>query len=104
MKPRRYLRRVSPKRRLLLAQYARLRRKFLHRHPLCQWALENYGTKEPATEVHHTRGRAGSLLLDTRFWKAVSHAGHVEIHNNVPFARELGFFCAPGQWNKPPKS
>lgn len=55
------------------------------------------------SEVHHTRGRAGSLLLDERFWMAASKAGHRFIHENVELAREHGWICEKGLWNKPPK-
>lgn len=54
-------------------------------------------------EVHHTRGRAGSLLRDQRFWMAVSKQGHRWIHENVEAAQRLGFVCQPGEWNNPPK-
>jgi hypothetical protein len=55
-------------------------------------------------EVHHTRGRAGSLLCDERFWLAVSKQGHRWIHANIEKARNMGFLCAKGEWNHPPKN
>lgn len=55
------------------------------------------------TEVHHTRGRAGALLLDKRFWIAVSRIGHRWIHSNPAEARRRGWLCAVGEWNKPTK-
>jgi hypothetical protein len=44
-----------------------------------------------ATQVHHKKGRTGSLLWDQRFFLAVSHQGHVFIHENVEWAKEKGF-------------
>ena len=54
-----------------------------------------------ATQCHHTRGRRGALLLDKRFWVAVSDAGHRWIESNPDKARALGLLCAKGQWNTP---
>lgn len=52
-------------------------------------------------EVHHQRGRLGSLLRDQRFWRAVSKQGHRWLHSNINKARAMGFMAAPGEWNKP---
>lgn len=54
-------------------------------------------------EVHHTRGRAGALLNDQRFWLAVSKWGHRLIHTMPELARQRGWMCHPGQWNTPLK-
>src|SRR4051812_11015569 len=34
-----------------------------------------------ATQVHHKKGRRGKLLLDQRYWIAVSDEGHTKIHD-----------------------
>jgi hypothetical protein len=52
------------------------------------------------TEIHHSRGRLGSLLRDQRFWIAMSKAGHRWVHSNIPEARQRGWICEAGQWNK----
>ena len=55
-----------------------------------------------AIEVHHSRGREGyaddyarendiPLILDERWWLAVSRKGHKEIENNPDWAKEKGF-------------
>ena len=46
---------------------------------------------KPATQVHHSKGRIGSLLLNTEFWIAVSSEGHKFIHENDSWARRKGF-------------
>lgn len=43
------------------------------------------------TQIHHMKGRAGSLYLDKRFWLAVSHEGHAFIHANPKLALERGW-------------
>jgi len=53
-------------------------------------------------ECHHMRGRIGRLLCDSSFWLAVSADGHRWIHENIEKARELGFVCKAGEWNKVP--
>ena len=55
-----------------------------------------------ATEVHHTRGRAGSLLTNDKFWLAVCNGCHNWIHNNIEQARKRGLICAKGDWNRQP--
>ena len=52
-------------------------------------------------EVHHTRGRAGTLLTDERHWIAVSKLGHRWIHEHPAEARARGWICAEGKWNTP---
>lgn len=56
-----------------------------------------------ATEPHHSRGKLGSLLCDTRFWIPVCRAAHTWIDANREKARELGLLCKRGEWNKQPK-
>ncbi len=48
-------------------------------------------TGERATEIHHKKGRIESLLLDTRYWLAVSRNGHREIEENPDWAKEQGY-------------
>jgi hypothetical protein len=58
-------------------------------------------TSEPlvATQCHHIRGRRGALLLDKRYWAAVSDVGHKWIHANPHKAAALGLLCERGGWN-----
>lgn len=58
---------------------------------------------KPATEVHHIRGRLGTLLLDKRFWLAVNRKTHDWIRDNPEKARYLGFLCQRGEWHVAPK-
>lgn len=48
-------------------------------------------TKKPATECHHKKGRIGKLLLDTRYWLAVSREGHKWIEEHPIEAKEKGW-------------
>jgi hypothetical protein len=53
------------------------------------------------SEVHHRRGRAGKLLLDTRFWVALCDKSHRFVHDNPAEARAIGLIEGP--WNHQPK-
>lgn len=84
-------------------QYQQDAKDFLVRNPWCAWGLKQKPKQYiRATQVHHTRGRAGRLLLDQRFWLAMSDAPHTWIHNNIAQARELGLICPKGEWGKQP--
>lgn len=69
----------------LMAQYRADRAVFLTRFPWCQ----NCHTSK-ATEVHHAKGRIGSLLLDRRFWWALCSTCHRFCHDNPSWAYAEG--------------
>lgn len=59
-------------------------------------------TNQPTTEIHHVRKRRGfadeyarlnniPLLLDQRFWLAISREGHQQIEDNPSWAYEKGY-------------
>lgn len=64
------------------------------------------GNRKPdnLSENHHTKGRAGSLLMDERHWLAVSKWGHRVIHAFPAEARAHGWICEKGAWNVPDRS
>lgn len=68
-------------------QYTKLRKEFLARkeNKICPI------TKKPTTDIHHKKGRIGSLLLDTRYWIALSREGHQKVENNPKWAKENGY-------------
>jgi hypothetical protein len=59
---------------------------FLRKNPRCR-----VYPKLRSEEVHHMKGRAGSLYLDERYWMAVSAKAHAEITNNPTWARAKGY-------------
>lgn len=68
------------------------------RNKLCPVALAVWKRKVPVAEVHHTRGRIGTLLNDERYWLAVSLIGHRWIHEHPQAARERGWLAERGSW------
>ena len=62
-----------------------------------------FGRNVLVTQVHHMRGRVGPLLIDRRFWLAVSAEGHTWIHANPQLACKQGWLAPIGKWNTPPR-
>src|SRR5947207_1738497 len=90
---------LSAKRRTQRRAYIKAKARFLAQNPWCAWGLAQVPPKRiRASAVHHVRGRAGALLLDERFWLAVSQRGHRWIHDQPEAARELGLLCEAGKW------
>lgn len=70
----------SSKQAKLDALYSVLREQFLKRKPYCEAHLP--GCQINATDVHHTKGRTGALLLDDTQFLAVCRLchGYIETH------------------------
>jgi hypothetical protein len=114
-KPRQRVRHTSKRRQATTAEYRREARAFVAaaraRGDVCPAVVTvpelrlgwRYGHPISArlNEVHHLRGRANSLLLDKRYWLAVSKIGHRWIHEHMDEARERGWLCAKGDWGRP---
>ncbi len=89
------LRRVSKKRRGENAYYAKKRKEFLARFPLCAVARELFNRDLPATQIHHREGRIGARYLDESTWLPVSAYGHEWIHRHPAQSREKGWIRTP---------
>jgi len=48
-------------------------------------------TKQPTTDIHHKRGRVGSLYLDTKHWIALSREGHKFVEENPEWSKQNGY-------------
>jgi hypothetical protein len=104
---------VSKSRRSALAEYRREARLFVATAvalgctcPVVDGvpALRERRADNRLTEVHHVRGRSGGLLLDRRWWLAVSAAGHDWVHTHPAEAAERGWLAGMGEWLKSDKS
>lgn len=67
-------------------EYTKVKNEYLQDNPVCEACFE-----ADATEVHHSKGRTGSLLTDSRFFFALCHTCHAYIHANPKEAYEKGF-------------
>lgn len=97
-KPRKPLPKVSKKRAVENAKYTVAKIQFMSKpeNKVCPV------TSQPTTDIHHKSGRVGfadqwarinniTLLLDARFWLAVSREGHRQIEENPTWAKEMGY-------------
>lgn len=78
---------VSDKRKIENLKYSVLRTEFLGKkeNQICPI------TKKPTTDIHHKKGRVGSLFLDTKYWVALSREGHKVVEENPEWAKENGY-------------
>lgn len=81
------IKQVSDKRKVENAKYLVLRIEFLGRPENQKCPI----TGKPTTDVHHMKGRIGSLLLDTRYWVALSRDGHKYVEENPEWAKAKGY-------------
>ncbi len=79
-----------------MAQYRRQKAVFIAKYSFCQ----RCDNSKPQ-EIHHSRGRVSTLLLDERFWFALCRLCHLCIHQFPSIARKQGWLCKVGDWNKP---
>jgi len=54
--------------------------------------------KKQPIECHHTRGRAGKLLLTEKYWIPLCERCHRWVHQNIKQARLLNLICEKGKW------
>ncbi len=78
---------VSKKRKIENLQYQVLRAEFLNKpeNKICPI------TKLPTTDIHHKKGRIGSLFLNIEYWVALSREGHKFVEENPIWAKENGY-------------
>ena len=92
---------VSDRQRKRLSRYATLKARWLqtyHANGVCECGC---GRKPERLDLHHSRGRAGSLLLDWRYWRALARDCHDWVAEQPVEARRRGLLCEPGLWNVP---
>jgi pullulanase/glycogen debranching enzyme len=78
----------SPKKVVQDAVYSVLRIKFLKEHSMCEAHLT--GCTQSSTDVHHKRGRIGTLLTDIKYWLAVCRHCHDWIEKHPEESKEKG--------------
>ena len=78
---------VSKKRKVEQLQYQVLRTEFLSKpeNKICPI------TGQPTTDIHHKKGRIGSLFLNTEFWIALSREGHKFVEENPEWSKANGY-------------
>lgn len=97
--PKPKIRPVSERMKLKLKEYAKVKRKYLKAHPVC----ECEGCDWKSNDIHHKRGRTGSLLSDERYFMAMCRLHHDWCHQWPDQARRHGWTAPVGQWGKADK-
>lgn len=93
IKRRKPIARVSERQKERLKEYAKVKRAILRKPVVCM--VSNCYNR--ATDIHHMRGRAGSLLTDKRFLLPVCRGCHMDIHDDPAWARKHGYIEAWGK-------
>jgi hypothetical protein len=77
---------VSTKKLAELKEYRVVRDGYLDTHKLC----EHPECSNPSEDLHHAKGRVGSLLTDVRYFKALCRKCHRWVEDNPEQAKALG--------------
>jgi hypothetical protein len=65
--------------------YLKIRKEFI-KGKTCEFP----DCKKLATDVHHSRGRRGDMLTDTRYFKALCRGHHLRVEAKPNEAKQLG--------------
>lgn len=79
---------VSTKQKEALKEYNKVRKEFLNKNPIC--AARFLGCQIGATDVHHGKGKIGSLLTDTAHFVSLCRSCHRIVEERPEMAKELG--------------
>jgi len=69
------------------SEYSVVSKKFKKDNPVCQVR----GCDNPTTDVHHKKGKIGTLLCDVRHFLASCRGCHSMIEENPVWAKEQGY-------------
>lgn len=86
-RPNKPIPKISKSMAIKLREYAKLKKEFMKEHPICA-ADFNY-CSILATDIHHSKGRVGKLLLDVKYFVPVCRSCHRKIEDNPNMAKEL---------------
>jgi len=96
------IKKISKSLRAKKREYFKKHSAYLAEHPFCGICLvQGVIPPNPATEIHHKFGRAGSLLNDERGFVPSCRSCREIPHANPQWAREMGILGTAAQWNVP---
>jgi hypothetical protein len=87
---------ISPKKKEINAEYNKRKRIHLRAFPNCKRCGEK------GTDLHHSRGRTGQLLIMAEFFQTLCFACHRWVHDNPKEAAKTGFLDLLN-WNRVPE-
>jgi hypothetical protein len=69
----------------------------------CHGCVARHVPTRASSEVHHVRGRLGTLKFDTRFFCPTCRECGRWVHANPAKARALGLLAQAGDWRRAPE-
>ena len=94
-KKRRRISRVSERRKIDEKLYTQARKEYLNDNPKCErcvYLSEKYGSRVmPSNQIHHKKGRTGSLLYNKRYFMACCDDCHKYIEANPKESKLKGW-------------
>lgn len=83
----------SAKRKARNSKYLKERINFLsnEQNKFCPVMGKIFNSTVKTSEIHHVNGRENQLLINQKYWLAVSREGHQWIHMNPKLSREQGW-------------
>jgi hypothetical protein len=79
------VKKVSDARQVLNKIYTTIAKELKPLHPICECCKQN-----PATDIHHTAGRRGLLLIMSFYFRYICRKCHQKATDNSAWAREIG--------------
>ena len=99
--PRQRVSRTSDAQRVRNSAYKPVAEAYKLANPKCHCCGSIFARPARATsDVHHSRGKLGALLTDTRFFIAACRECHNWIGDHPDRARSAGLLCNVGSWNR----
>ena len=84
--PQKPIKQVSKKRAVENQEYSKIAREYKKSNPVCHVCLTN-----ETTDVHHKKGKIGSLLCNTEFFLPACRECHNKIEENPKWAKQMGY-------------
>lgn len=101
-KPRKRIAARSKRMQAAMRLYNKMRKEWLKTRR-CFCATPPYVGCTDRIDIHHSRGRISTLLIDQRYWIALCRYHHYMVDRNPIWARNAGMLAQPGDWNRVPK-
>lgn len=84
--PKKQIAKFSKKQLSNLREYRKVRDAYMKENPICQYPK----CESKSSDLHHSKGRIGSLLTEVKYFKALCRAHHQHIEENPALAYKLG--------------
>lgn len=88
--------RMSARRKRERVIYERTKKAFLDANDLC-WCCARIVPRK-RRELHHRKGRSGTLYLDVKYFMMLCGPCHRRVHNKPAWAIKHGLLAGAGEW------